>query len=308
MKLIGENIHIISKATKEAVLNRNDLYLKQLIRKIYQSGVNYIDLNIGPARKGYEGTMAYLTDLCQNESPLPLCFDSTNSDEVKSGLISAKSPSDCIINSASADPERLEVMTSIAKEFDSHLICLALGEGGIAKTADERLILMDEIVNHASNKGISNKKLILDPLVLPISVEQPQVNVCFDTIRMFHETFGEDVSVVVGLSNISNGSPQKVRTWLNRTFAALAMGCGLNDAILDAADTELIRIMNMLKNNAPEKKSDQIYLKLYKMMQEFGSIDDIVYDDSDNEELSVIKSACVLLNKQVYSHSYLDVY
>lgn len=308
MKLIGENIHIVSKPTKEAILNRDSLYLKKLIRKIYRSGVNYIDLNIGPARKGYEGTMTFLTELCRYESPLPLCFDSANFKEITDGLISSKSPSDCIINSASADPERLKNMTSVAKEFNSHLICLALGAKGIPKTADERLELIDGIISYTSEKGIAQNKLILDPLVLPISVDQYQVGVCLDAIRMFKETFGDEIKTVVGLSNISNGSPHRVRTWLNKTFAVLAMGCGLDDMILDASDIELIRVINMVKTYNPEKRSDWLYIKLYKMMKEFGSLDTIIYNKYDEEESAIYKSAEVLLNTQVYSNNYLDIY
>ena len=47
MKIIGENIHIISKKIREALLNRDETFIVDLINK--QKNVEYIDLNVGPA-------------------------------------------------------------------------------------------------------------------------------------------------------------------------------------------------------------------------------------------------------------------
>ena len=47
--------------------------------------------------------------------------------------------------------------------------------------------------------------------------------------------------MVVGLSNISQGT--KHRRWINRAFLLMAQSAGLDAAILDPLDTELMKEM-----------------------------------------------------------------
>ena len=117
MKLISENLHIISKATKEAVLNRDEEYIKNLLQKQIQTTPDWIDLNIGPARGAFAGTMQWLVNLTQDLTDIPLSLDSTNADEIELGLALAKHPEKWIINSTSADEQRLERVTDIAAKY-----------------------------------------------------------------------------------------------------------------------------------------------------------------------------------------------
>lgn len=308
MKLISENLHIISKTTKQAVLNRDEAYVRELITRQISTKPDWIDLNIGPARGAFAGSMEWLTNIAQEMTDIPLSFDSTNLEEVSVGLSLARCSENCLINSTSADDVRLDKSTDLVSEYNCGLIALTMNsEIGIPKEADRRLELAFEINSVTEAKGILNEKIYFDPLVLPICVDQTQAIEALNTIRMIKESFDPIVMTTVGLSNVSNGCPKELRSLINRVFMVLAMGCGLDTAIVDSFDTELLRINKMLESSIPEKSYDNAYLNLYSMMQSFGDLDSIEIDKQDIDQVRIIKTAEILLNKKVYSNSYLDI-
>lgn len=303
MLLIGENIHVISKTIQNALLERNEGFILNLIKK--QSHMDYIDLNVGPAKGNMEGILPWLCDLVEKNTNLKISFDTTNSDEMRRGLEKCKNPQNALLNSTSADETRLEKITGLACEFGSNLIALTMNkEIGIPKTADERLELAFTIFEKCQEKGIENEKIFFDPLILPVSVDQSQAQEALNTIQMIKQSFDPEVYTTIGLSNISNGSPSEIRPLINRVFAVLAIGAGLDSAIIDAFDTELIETIKVIENQSPKNKSEELYISLADMIKNFSEIEEIPYDKYDLKQVEIIKTARILLNKEIYSHSY----
>ena len=217
MLLIGENIHIISKSVREALENRNRAFIESLIKM--QLNMDFIDLNIGPARGKLEGVMSWLTDIAQNISDKGISFDTSNFTEIQNGFEVLKNKQSAFINSTSRDEEKLELLTDTAAEYGCNLIALTMSkETGIPKTSDGRLELAFEIYEKCMEKSIDNGNIYFDPLVLPVSVEQSQALEVLNTIKMIKESFDPPVKTVIGLSNISNGSPQEIRPLINRVL------------------------------------------------------------------------------------------
>ncbi len=308
MKLISENLHIISKNTKEAVKNRDELYIKNLLKRQIAANPDWIDLNIGPARGAFAGAMEWIVNIASEMTDIPLSLDTTNIDEIESGLKLAKNPQNWIINSTSADFERLEAVTDVAVKYNANIIALTMNsELGIPKESDGRLELAFEINEKTQEKGIENEKIFFDPLILPVAVEQSQAVEALNTIRMLKESFEPPVLTTIGLSNVSNGAPAQLRPLINRVFFVLAAGCGLDSAIVDSFDTELLRINGLLENQTPENAADTLILSIYETMRDFGEIDDVACDLSDRNQMEIFKTARVLLNKTVYTNSYLEI-
>lgn len=308
MKIISENLHIISKSTKEAVLNRDETFIRNLLSRQIETAPDWIDLNIGPAKGALAGTMKWLVDIVQEMTDIPLSPDSTNADEIETGLSLAKAPAGWIINSTNADKNRLERVTDIASQYGCNLIALTMNsESGIPHDSDSRLELAFEMATAAESKGIANDKLYFDPLILPVCVDQSQALEALNTIRMLKESFDPEVRTTIGLSNVSNGCTKELRPLINRVFMVLAAGCGLDSAIADSFDTELLRINRMLEAQAPETSYDSMYLALYNMMQEFNVLESLEYDSSDKEQVKIFKTAEILLNNKVYSNNYLEI-
>lgn len=288
MILIGENIHVISKQVREALINRDEKFISELIK--IQSNMDFIDLNIGPAKGDMEEILPWLASLVKKYSDLNISFDTTNSDEMRNGLENFDGKT--FINSTSSDEPRLSRMTDMAAEFGSNLIALTLSkETGIPKTSDGRLEIAFNIYEKCLEKDIDSEKLFFDPLILPVNVEQSQGLEAINTIKMIKESFDPPVKTVVGLSNISNGCPKEIRPLINRVYACLAFGAGLDAAIIDAKDVELVRILKMLSENIPQSDIDNLYIKLAQMIREFGELDDVEFDKECVEQLRIIKTA-----------------
>lgn len=308
MKLISENLHIISPKTKEAVLNRDESFVKNLLQKQIATKPDWIDLNIGPARGAFAGSMEWLVNITQSLTDIPLSLDSTNIAEISKGLSLAKEPVNWIINSTSADFERLDKVTDAACEYNCNLIALTMNsELGIPKESDKRLELAFEISSVCEEKGIDNGRIYFDPLILPVCVEQTQALEALNTVRMLKESFDPEVMTTIGLSNVSNGCPKELRPLINRVFMVLAMGCGLDSAIVDSFDEELLRVNKMIETGNLQTNYDNAYYSLYNMMQNFEELDAVQFDKNNKQQLEIIKTAEILLNKKVYTNSYLEI-
>ena len=308
MKIISENIHVISKSIKEAFLSRDESFIRNLILRQIATKPDWLDLNIGPARGNFAGTMEWLVRIATEMTDIPLSLDSTNITEIQSGLNILNNPSTAIINSTNADIERLDKVTDLACEYDCNIIALTMNnELGIPKEADKRLELAFEINAITESKEIANNRVYYDPLILPICVEQSQAIEALNTIRMLKESFEPQVMTTIGLSNVSNGLPKDLRPLVNRVFMVMAMGCGLDSAIVDSFDAELLRINRMLDSQTPEFAYDVTYISLFNLMQNYADIDELVFDSTDKSQVDIFKTVEILLNKKVYTNSYLEI-
>lgn len=307
MLLIGENIHVISKKIRNALKDRNAELIKELALKQQEAGVSYIDLNIGPAKRT-PGTMVWLIETLSDIINVPLSLDTTNASEMEAGLKVLNGKTDVLLNSTSGDPERLEVMMGLAKEYNANIIGLTMNNvSGIPKDPEGRLEIAMEIVDYANEKGIENNKIFLDPLILPIGVAQDQAMESLNSIRVFKETFDPPVMTTIGLSNVSNGSPKENRALINRVFLVLAMGCGLDSAIVDPFDKELQQFVKVIETSNASNDKERLVLNLYNMMQTFGELEDITHNSDDIEQQAIYKTAQILLNKNIYAHNYLNI-
>ena len=306
MKLIGENIHIISKVVRNALVNRDETFVNNLIN--IQKNLDCVDLNVGPAKGELANILPWLCELVETKSDLNISFDTTNVDEMRRGLSICQNTRDAFINSTSADEPRFSAMAELAGTYECNLIALTMGkEEGIPKSADGRLEIAFEIYENSMEKGLDSEKLYFDPLILPVTVEQSQAREALHTIQMIKESFDPPVKTVIGLSNVSNGAPVELRPLINQVYAVMAFGAGLDAAIIDAKDCELVKILRMLENNSPQNEIDKLYINLSQMIANFGELEDVEFDENSAEQQKIIKTAAVLLNKKIYSHSFTQI-
>ena len=140
MYIIGENIHIISDKVKEALKLRDREFFMELALKQVEAGAQAIDLNLGPRKKDWEEVFPWMVESVETVVDVPLSFDSTNLMGIEAGLkkVTKAQP---IINSTSAEAERLEKVPLLAKEYNTKLIALTMGKSGIPVSADERVTI-----------------------------------------------------------------------------------------------------------------------------------------------------------------------
>lgn len=241
MLVIGEKINVMSKKLGKAMTERNPAPIIEMAKKQVEKGADYLDINIGPSPKDGPSLMEWLVTTIQSEVDVPLCLDTTNFEAMEAGLKVHKGKA--IINSASGEPERLEKMMSLAAKYDALIIGLCLSSEGIPRDANERLTVAAEIITKASELGVPTEHIFLDPLILPLSVAQKDVLEVFESLRMFKSLTDPPPKTVVGLSNISNSIPQELKPLIDRTLLSMLMACGLDAAILDPLDEELMKTL-----------------------------------------------------------------
>ena len=302
MILIGENIHIISKTVREALEKKDENFVKNLIK--FQQNFDAIDLNVGPAKGKLDKIFEWLVPLCEGKN---ISFDSSNIDAISTGLNLVKNAQNCFINSTTNDSEPLKRLSDLALEYSCNLIALGMSKScGIPKTADGRLEMVCEMYEKFMEYGLEENKIFFDPLVLPVKADQSQAIETLNAIRMISESF-EGVNTIIGLSNISNGMPTQIRPLVNRVYLSLAYGAGLTSVIADAKDVELLRILKMIESNNPQTEIEQLYIDIVNMMKNFGEIEDIKFDKTNDEAQNIIKAASVLLNKNIYTDNFTQI-
>ncbi len=289
---VGENINIMSRTIGPAIKERRSEPILEMAKHQEKVGIDYLDLNIGPSRKAGQEVMDWLVKLVQGEVKKPLSLDTTNADAMEAGLKIHKGKA--LINSVSLQPERLERALPMAKTYNAHVIGLLWGKEGMPRDANERASHAVDFIYRANELGIPTEDIWIDPIVSPVSVEINQVLSCLEFMSMLKDIAPEAKSIV-GLSNISNGTPDNLRPVLNRTYLMMLMKYGLYSAIVDAYDKELLSIA---KGGMPE-----IVSLVHRVMD--GEEPDL--KKLARKEVEYVKSTKVLLGKTLYSHSWLQL-
>ncbi|MBM3121144.1 MAG: methyltetrahydrofolate--corrinoid methyltransferase [Chloroflexi bacterium] len=305
MYKIGENIHIISPRVKEALAARDGAFFVDLARKQQAAGADVLDLNIGPQKKAGVEVVEWLVDVMQEAVPgMTLSFDTTNLAAIEAGL--KKVGANAIINSTSAEEERLANVPPLAAQYGSKLIALCMEKSGIPVSADARVgIAMEKLIPRAQEVGVPMENLLVDPLILTVSGCQEYVPHAIETVRMVKMVMDPAPMTVVGLSNVSNQVPAEMRPLINRVYLVMLMGAGLDGAILDPLDKELMDLIRTIETRDASTPLSALYLKLFDAFAAGSELQHEDVDHSDPSQAEVWKTVQVLLNKVIYTDSYL---
>ncbi len=252
--------------------------------------INVMSKTIGPARKAGDELMTWTVNTVQEVTDLPLSLDTTNPVAMEAGLKVHKGRA--LINSISLT--RMDEELPLAKKYDADLIGLLWGKEGMPRDANERCILAVDFIYKANQMGIPNQDIWIDPIATPLSVEINQVKACLEFMSMLGD-IAPGCKSTVGLSNISNGTPTHLRPYPNRTYLMMLMKYGLYSAIVDAFDSELIKI-------ARGEKPELVDL-VHRIMD--GEKPDL--SSLTEEEAKYAKTVRVLTDESLYSHSWLEI-
>ncbi|MBC8505638.1 MAG: dihydropteroate synthase [Chloroflexi bacterium] len=306
MYIIGENIHIISPAVKEALKNRDREYFKAAALKQVEAGAQCVDLNLGPRKKDWEEVFPWMVETVEMVVDVPLCIDTTNVNGMEAALktITKAQP---ILNSTSAEPERLESIPELAKKYNAKMIALTMLKSGIPVGADERVnIALEHLIPRCLELDYPITDLIIDPLVLTVSGCQEYCPELIEAIRTIQYAWDPPPMISVGLSNVSNAVPHKNRPLINSVYCAMVMGAGLEMMIANPLEEELMEVIRVIEARDESTPLNKLYLTINDRIanMEISTIDDV--DMSDPEQAAVWKTVQILLNQVIYADSYLE--
>lgn len=306
MYIIGENIHIISDKVKAGLAEKDAKFFQELAVAQVEAGAKALDLNMGPRKKDWEEVFPWMVKTVEAVVDVPLSFDSTNLLGIEAGLkhVTKAQP---IINSTSAEPERLEKVPLLAKKYNTRLIALTMGKGGIPIGADERVnIALETLIPRMLEIDFPISDLIIDPLVLTVSGCQEYCPHLIETIRTLQYAWDPPPAISVGLSNVSNAVPKENRALINQVYGAMLMGVGLQMMIADPLDEELMEMIRIIEMRDDSTPVGGLYIKIAERIANMEEPEFADVDATDPEQMAIWKTVQILLNKVIYADSYLS--
>jgi len=291
---IAESINIMSKTIGPAMKEKDPKPIQAMAISEAEAGSNFLDVNIGPARKGGAEMMEWLVKTIHEVVDLPLSLDTTNLEAMEAGLKAHNKGGRPLMNSVSCQADRIDAGLDMAKQYDCLMVGLLWGTDGMPRDVNERGALAAELIYRANEKGIKNEDIFIDPIATPISGEINQVLACTEFMEMLQD-IGPGCKSTVGLSNVSNGAPDHLRPALNGPYALMLHKQGLYSAIVDANDKDL---MAVCKGEKPGLEA------LVAKIMDGETVD---MSSLSEEEQKCAKSVNVLMGKSLYSDSWLDI-
>ncbi len=260
MQIIGERINATRKAIKDAVLERDADLIKTEAKAQDEAGADYIDINAGADPGGEKGYMEWLIEVVQDVTEKPLCLDSSNPAVIEAGLKGHKNGRP-MVNSITMEQGKSEAILPLAKDHNALVVALCMDDRGIPKTADDRIEVVEKIVQVADSHDIPHGDIYVDPLVMALSAEDKSGILVIEILCQI-KTRWPDLKTTCGLSNISFGLP--LRNLLNRTFVSMLMACGLDSAILDPLDKKMMTTIHTATALLGKDEYCMNYLKSFR--------------------------------------------
>jgi 5-methyltetrahydrofolate corrinoid/iron sulfur protein methyltransferase len=300
MLRVGENLNVMVKKIGTAMKEKDPKPIQELAIAEANAGADYIDINLGPARKGGGELMEWIVKIVQEVVDTPLYLDTINPEAIEAGLkVYKNKKGKAVINSIMARPESMDVKFPLAQKYDAGLVALLWGPSGLPRDAEERGVLAAELMQKAMEFGIQGEDIWMDPIVTPVTSPQSQVQVpsCIEFMKMFKDLqeVAPGMRSTCGLSNVSNGAPDHLRPILNQTYMIMLERYGMASAIVDAFDEGLRRI-------ARGGRED-----LRKLVYRVMDGEELDLKALNKEEADYVKTSKVLIGKTLYSDSWLEL-
>ena len=294
MLLIGESLNVMSKKVGGAMKERDPKPIQEEAQLQKEKGMDYVDINLGPAKKDGAELMPWMIKTVQEVVDLPLALDTSNIEAIEEGLkVYKETAQPPLINSIMCRPERYEKMLPIAAKYNADFIALMWGPEGLPRDENERAALCVELLYAANEAGIPNEKIWVDGIVTPVNIQQDQL-VSLMTFYDMLQDIAPGAKSTCGLSNISNGPPAHLRPILNQTYMIMLERSGMYSVISDPLDEKLTEI-------AKGKRPDIVDI-VHKAMD--GEAD----ASSLSKELAdYVKTVDVILGRKLYSDSWLEL-
>jgi 5-methyltetrahydrofolate--homocysteine methyltransferase len=260
MLVIGEKINSTRKKVRQAIAARDKAFLQKLAIDQTNAGADYLDVNTGAFPSEEAELMEWLVQVVQDVVQTPLAIDSASPDALAAGLKLHRNGTP-LINSVTIEKVRFENVLPLIFEYDASVLALAMGDEGIAGTAEGRFEAAKRLVSALCSEGVEQNRIFLDPLVQPISVQNDSGLIALSVIHRIKQEFPQ-INTTCGLSNISFGLPQRAE--LNRAFLVMAIAAGLDSAIIDPLDHELMDLIKTAEALLGKDRFCKNYIKAFR--------------------------------------------
>ena len=262
MLLMGESINGTRKQVAEAIQNRDAAFIENLAREQVDAGAHVLDVNGGVAGGNEVEDLRWLIDVVRGVTDMQLMVDSASPAALAAGVEACVANGGKVpfINSISGEQSRIDVVLPLIEKHKCPVIGLCLSDEGIPPTAEDRFAVAKRLFELCTGAGLPAEDLWVDPLVLAVSADQAAAGVTMQTLKLVKERL--PVRTTGGLSNVSFGLPN--RPLLNRTFVAMCAGIGIDGAVLDVRNKEMMAAVRAMEALRGEDNYCGNYLKAHR--------------------------------------------
>jgi 5-methyltetrahydrofolate corrinoid/iron sulfur protein methyltransferase len=239
MYVIGERINGMFKDVRQAIQAKDKSIIHELAKKQIAAGAHCLDVNVGPASDDPVSTIKWLVESIREVSSAPLAIDTTKAEVMEAGIKAAGPGS--VINSVTGQQAKLDALLPIAAANDASLVALTIDEKGIPRDANGRVEIALRVLAAAMERGVAPDRIYIDGVIIPVSADQMTPTHVLNTISQCKMLSDPPPKTILGLSNVSQGT--QYRELINRIYLVMAIAHGLDAAIMDPMDTELMDAM-----------------------------------------------------------------
>ncbi len=239
MIIIGEKINGSIPAVADAIARRDSEFIKERARIQAEAGASFIDCCASVPEAQEVETLHWMIDCIQSVTDVPISVDSPSADVLVEAYKFCNKPG--LFNSVSGEGDKIDkIFPIMAANPGWEVIALLSDDTGIPKSAADRLKVFDKIMAKAKEYGISPNRLHIDPLVEMLCTSENGIETNTEVISTVREKY-PTIHITAAVSNISFNLP--VRKMINFGFTVLAMNCGLDSAILDPTNRDLLGLI-----------------------------------------------------------------
>ena len=259
MLINGELINASRKSIAKAIEGQDAAFIQKVAADQAAAGADYIDVNAGVFVGREAEYLKWLVKTVQSVVDVPCSIDSPDPNAIEAGLSVHRGTA--MINSISLEKERYDALLPVVAGSDLNVVALCMSDDGMPETVDDRLSIADRLVNGLLQHNVDIDHIHVDPLVQPISVNNGFGVEFLKSIERINATF-DGIHTICGLSNISYGLPS--RGYLNHTFMVMAIDRGLDGAIVNPLDPDIMAHIAAAEALAGRDDYCARYLKAYR--------------------------------------------
>ena len=235
MIIIGEKLNGSIPSVAKAIAERDADLIRERARMQAEAGATFLDVCASVEEAVEVETLKWMIDLVQEVTDTPICVNSPSARSCVAAIPFCKRPG--LINSVSLEGDKIDTIFPVIADTDWECVALLCDNDGIPDSVERRMKIFFGIMEKAKQYGIAPSRLHIDPLVVTLGTDQTALTVFADCCRRIKYEYPE-IHITSGLSNISFGLP--VRKNINQAFMVLAMNAGMDSAIVDPTNKNMI--------------------------------------------------------------------
>jgi len=268
MIIFSERVNGMYRDVRRAVNEKDKSVIQALAAEQVAGGADVMDINLGPTKGDPVENFVWLAQAVHEATGKPISLDSAKPDllvravpRVKQALPDAK----LVINSCTAAPDNMAKLIPVAAEHEASIIGLTMDQRGVPGDVEQRVECGATFLMAAMEAGVMPEDVYLDPIILPVNVASKQPQNVMEAIRQLSIVSDPPPHFIIGLSNVS----QKclMNHLINRIYLVMCLSAGLDAAIMDAADRDLVEAAVTAEVLLDKHLYSDDYIKAWRMQK-----------------------------------------